>query len=65
MMTTSSVQKDNRDILFTTRMTSKEARRIDEALRKFNASAGPNSSRITRSTITRMSLELFLAQAEA
>lgn len=60
-----AVKKENRNILFTTRMTADEAARVDETLKRLNEDAGSTGRRITRSTITRMGIEMLLAQAAA
>jgi hypothetical protein len=54
--------EERRDILFTTRMTRDETNRIDELCRKLNADKS-RESRVTRSTLTRRALEMFLDQA--
>lgn len=64
-MATSTLQKDNRDILFTTRMTTSEAARVDATLAELNKNKPANAPRVTRSLITRMGIEMMLAQASA
>lgn len=64
-MASSTLKKDNRDILFTTRMTTAEAARVDETLAELNKNKPANAPRVTRSLITRMGIEMMLAQASA
>ena len=64
-MASSTMKKENREVLFSTRMTNDEAERVDELTKRLNATASASGRKITRSTITRMGIEMLLAQAAA
>jgi len=64
-MATSTLEKNNREVLFTTRMTASEAARVDELTQRLNEAVSASGRKVTRSTITRMGIEMMLAQAAA
>ncbi len=64
-MATSALEKNNREVLFTTRMTAAEAARVDELTQRLNEAVSVSGRKVTRSTITRMGIEMMLAQAAA
>ena len=64
-MATSALEKNNREVLFTTRMTASEAARVDELTQRLNEAVSVSGRKVTRSTITRMGIEMMLAQAAA